>query len=166
MLKLLQEALNDEGSSKTFHIEKYFQVLHIKNCLCFRWFKIWLHIYMTPTMRANWERYGDVLFLDMMKQQINSAHWSYIGPCILNGDKQGGLVCEGIICALRESTNIWNRSWSKALKCWHSIWWHDLHGYLAPLAWHMCHCASWCISLVGGYWPTIRFDIYKWPGFF
>jgi hypothetical protein len=39
-------------------------------------------------MRADWEDFGETLFLDAMKRQLNSVHWPYFGPCVLDGDKR------------------------------------------------------------------------------
>jgi hypothetical protein len=30
-------------------------------------------------MRANWEQYGDAIFLDAMKRQQNIVYWPYFG---------------------------------------------------------------------------------------
>jgi hypothetical protein len=54
------------------------------------------YVYMTSVMRARWERYGDVLFLDAMKRQLNSLHWPYLSVVCLEGDKSIGVCVEGI----------------------------------------------------------------------
>ena len=54
---------------------------------------------MKSVMRARWEQYGDVLFLDAMKRQLNSLHWPYLSVVCLEGDKSVGVCIEGICCA-------------------------------------------------------------------
>jgi hypothetical protein len=54
------------------------------------------YVWQTATMRADWEDYGNVVFLDAMKRQVNSIHWPYIGVCILDGYNKVAVVCESI----------------------------------------------------------------------
>jgi hypothetical protein len=65
------------------------------------------YIYMTSVMRARWERYGDVLFLDAMKRQLNSLHWPYLSVVCLEGDKRIVVCVEGICCAERLDAYEW-----------------------------------------------------------
>jgi hypothetical protein len=48
-------------------------------------------------MREAWVPYGDVLFLDSMKRQMNKLHWPYIGPCVLDDELRVQPVCECLI---------------------------------------------------------------------
>jgi hypothetical protein len=59
------------------------------------------YCWQTPTMRADLEQYGDVLFLDAMKRQQNSVYWPYIGPVVIDGDKKVLVVAESIVCTER-----------------------------------------------------------------
>ena len=49
-------------------------------------------LYMTPRMRQNSIRFGDVLFLDAQQRQFNSSGFPYISPCMV--DEEGN-VCQG-----------------------------------------------------------------------
>ena len=55
------------------------------------------YIWQTPAMRANWEDFGDVVFLDMMKRQQNSVHWPYVSLALLDGQKKVRLAAEAIV---------------------------------------------------------------------
>jgi hypothetical protein len=35
-------------------------------------------MWITPTMRKSWIRYGNVMFIDMMKRKMNDLHWPYV----------------------------------------------------------------------------------------
>jgi hypothetical protein len=48
-------------------------------------------------MRRIFERYGNELFLDMMKRKSNSQEWPYVGPVVLNGNKKIEVAAEGIL---------------------------------------------------------------------
>ena len=39
-------------------------------------------IWQTPAMRSNFHRFGNVIFLDVMKRKHNSVDWPYIGLVI------------------------------------------------------------------------------------
>ena len=54
-------------------------------------------MYMTPGMRYNLLRYGDIMFLDSQKRQYNSSGWPYIGPVIKNSENKLGVTAEGIV---------------------------------------------------------------------
>ena len=51
-------------------------------------------VWMTPSMRKAWIRYGNVIFLDAMKRKLNSLHWKYIGPVALDNEKRIVQLCE------------------------------------------------------------------------
>lgn len=51
----------------------------------------------TGAMRKAWIRYGDSIYLDRMKRQMNEFHWPYIGPVVLTSEMQVQVVCESII---------------------------------------------------------------------
>jgi hypothetical protein len=65
------------------------------------------YVWQTSTMRADWEDYGNVLFLDAMKRQLNSVHWPYIGPCVLNSSKKVAVVAESICISERIDAYVW-----------------------------------------------------------
>jgi hypothetical protein len=53
--------------------------------------------WMTGEMLKAWIRYGDTLYLDSMKRQMNEFHWPYIGPVVLTSEMTVQVVCECII---------------------------------------------------------------------
>jgi hypothetical protein len=65
------------------------------------------YVWQTATMRADWEDYGSVIFLDAMKRQLNSIYWPYIGPCILDGYRKVAVVCESICIAEKIMAYAW-----------------------------------------------------------
>jgi hypothetical protein len=99
---LLSEILN-EGIKDAVLIERYLEALHQKDPGFT--YKIAIandgsrcgYVWMTPAMRRSFELYGDVLFLDMMKRRLNSQHWPYVGPVVLNGNKKIEVAAEGIL---------------------------------------------------------------------
>jgi hypothetical protein len=108
---ILKNALNESTDSS--RIEKLFGDLALKDPgFAYRVARadngsISGYIYMTSVMRARWERYGDVLFLDAMKRQLNSLHWPYLSVVCLEGDKSIGVCVEGICCAERLDAYEW-----------------------------------------------------------
>ena len=53
--------------------------------------------WMTPFMKQNLIRYGDVLCLDTQKRQYNHIGWPYIAPCVKNGDMKVIVTSEAIV---------------------------------------------------------------------
>jgi hypothetical protein len=49
-------------------------------------------MYMTPRIRADLVRFGDVIFLDAQQQQFNSSGFPYISP-VLHDDE--GKIAQG-----------------------------------------------------------------------
>lgn len=39
-------------------------------------------MFMTPEHCYNWDRYGDIFFLDASKSELNKVGWPYLGPTI------------------------------------------------------------------------------------
>jgi hypothetical protein len=64
-------------------------------------------MWMTPVMRRMFELYGDVLFLDAMKRQLNSVYWPYFSIVLLDGFNKIALAAEAIGCVERVDTYIW-----------------------------------------------------------
>jgi len=54
--------------------------------------------WMTGTMRYAFETYGEMISLDAMKRQLNSVHWPYMAPVVLDGDKKIFVAAEGFVC--------------------------------------------------------------------
>ena len=52
--------------------------------------------WITNNMRNNWVRYGDLLFLDCKKKDLNRLYWPYIGPAIITNENKVGLVVESL----------------------------------------------------------------------
>jgi hypothetical protein len=55
--------------------------------------------WITPTMCKSWILYGATIFLDAMKQKMNSLHWPYIGPVGLDHKKRVVQLCECLCIA-------------------------------------------------------------------
>lgn len=55
-------------------------------------------IWMSPVQRANFERFGSTLFLDMMKRQLNSVHWPYTSVVAFNSEKKMVTCAEAFCC--------------------------------------------------------------------
>ena len=62
---------------------------------------------MTPMMRSNLLRFGDILFLDAQKRGHNSYNWPYIGPVIKDHNLKIGLVAESIVISEDLDTYAW-----------------------------------------------------------
>ena len=64
-------------------------------------------VWMTATMRAAFELFGEVLFLDAMKRKLNSLHWPYVGPVVIDGDKEIFVVAEGFVVGEHHEAYAW-----------------------------------------------------------
>jgi hypothetical protein len=53
-------------------------------------------VWTTRVMREAFIRFGDKLFLDFMKQEMNHLHWAYHGPCVLTEELEVQVVCKGL----------------------------------------------------------------------
>lgn len=53
-------------------------------------------LWMTATMRRNAVRFGDILFLDAQKRQMNLSGWPYIALVIKTSEHKIGLIAEGL----------------------------------------------------------------------
>jgi len=60
--------------------------------------------WMTSYMRNLWIRYGDLLFLDCKKKDMNRLYWPYIGPTIINNENKIGVVVESLCIDELEET--------------------------------------------------------------
>ena len=58
-------------------------------------------LWQTATMRRNFELFGDVIGLDMMKRGLNKLLWPYAGVAMYDENKQLCLACEGVLCGER-----------------------------------------------------------------
>ena len=56
-------------------------------------------VWQTGFQREAFKRYGDVLFLDMMKRKLNHLHWPYFAPVVVDCDSHIMTACEAIVCA-------------------------------------------------------------------
>ncbi len=59
--------------------------------------------WVTKYMRHLWIRYGDILFLDCKKKDMNTLYWPYIGPTVVNNENKIGVVVESL--CIEESDN-------------------------------------------------------------
>ena len=64
-------------------------------------------MFMTPRNRYNLIRFGNIIFLDAQKRQMNEFCWPYIGPVIKNGENKVGTVCESIVTGETLSFYVW-----------------------------------------------------------
>ena len=54
------------------------------------------YVWMTSAMRAAYEQFGDVIYLDAMAKEQNSIAWPYIGPTMLDGSNKIAVACESV----------------------------------------------------------------------
>jgi hypothetical protein len=55
-------------------------------------------VWMTATMRRNFELFGDYISLDMMKWGLNTLHWPYNAVAMYNELRKICITCEGMLC--------------------------------------------------------------------
>ncbi len=99
--EILSDVLRDSNSS--YSLEKYLRSLKDHNS----YFNYAISrdmtghatgvVWQTECMRKSWIRYGDIIFLDAKKKQINSLSWPYIGPCGVDNENRVCLFCESIV---------------------------------------------------------------------
>lgn len=58
-------------------------------------------IWMTATMRRNFELFGGYICLDMMKRGLNTLLWPYVAVTMYDENMKLCLACEGILCGER-----------------------------------------------------------------
>ena len=59
-------------------------------------------IWQTATMRRNFELFGDLIGLDIMKQGINTLLWPYFSVAMYDKMSKICIACEGVLCGERE----------------------------------------------------------------
>jgi len=59
-------------------------------------------LWMTATMRRNFELFGSYICLDMMKRGLNTLLWPYCAVTMLDETNSMCLACEGILCGERD----------------------------------------------------------------
>ena len=64
-------------------------------------------VWMTPEMKKNIIRYGQVLFLDGQKRQYNRMNWPYIGPALKDNEMKVCLGAESIVVEESLKTYKW-----------------------------------------------------------
>jgi hypothetical protein len=62
--------------------------------------------WMTSYMHTLWIHYGDLLFLDCKKKDMNHLYWPYIGPTIVNNENKIGVMVESL--CIEESDDIYS----------------------------------------------------------
>ena len=62
-------------------------------------------MYMTPRMRQNLIRFGDLLFLDAQQRQFNNNGFPYISPCMINEENKVAQGAEALV--IQESINMY-----------------------------------------------------------
>ena len=55
-------------------------------------------LWMTATMRRNFELFGGYIALDMMKRGLNTLLWPYVAVSLYDEDMKFCIACEGILC--------------------------------------------------------------------
>ena len=63
-------------------------------------------MWMTSTMRSNFERFGTFLSLDAMKRRMNIHLWPYIAPVVRNEFNNSCVVCEALVFAERNDAYV------------------------------------------------------------
>jgi len=58
-------------------------------------------VWMTATMRRNFELFGGYICLDMMKRKLNTLLWPYTAVTMYDENMKICLACEGILCGER-----------------------------------------------------------------
>jgi hypothetical protein len=66
-------------------------------------------IWMTPNMRENVLRYGDILCLDMQARQYNSSGFPYCSPIGVSGKKQNAQTSDAFLVEESTETYFWIR---------------------------------------------------------
>jgi hypothetical protein len=64
-------------------------------------------VWMAASMRKNWLRYGNVIFLDAMKRKLNSLHWPYIGLVGFDNEKRLAQFCESLCSGEQIHYYVW-----------------------------------------------------------
>jgi hypothetical protein len=64
-------------------------------------------VWQTGAMRAAFNNYGQALFLDAMKRQLNNLDWPYIATALIDGWKKVCIGSEAIICGELENAYVW-----------------------------------------------------------
>ena len=59
-------------------------------------------LWMTATMRRNFELFGCYICMDMMKRGLNTLLWPYCAVTMFDETNQMCLACEGILCGERD----------------------------------------------------------------
>lgn len=59
-------------------------------------------LWMTATMRKNFELFGDYLCFDMMKRGLNTLLWPYCAVTMFTEMNKMCIACEGILCGERD----------------------------------------------------------------
>ena len=63
-------------------------------------------VWMTATMRNNFERFGHYISLDVMQRSINPYAWPYLAITVLNELKQVCVICESLMLSERNEAYI------------------------------------------------------------
>jgi hypothetical protein len=64
-------------------------------------------IWMTPNMRENLLRYGDILCLDMQARQYNSPGFPYCSPIGVSSEKQNAQTSKALVVEESTETYFW-----------------------------------------------------------
>ena len=119
--------------------------------------------WMTGEMLKAWIRYGDTLYLDSMKRQMNVFHWPYIGPVVLTSEMTVQVVCECII--LEESLPAYAFTLNNLFK----------HGYRRPketlrIIFGDCLLTDTLLDMIGLsesstriFWDHFHLQSFVWP---
>ena len=59
-------------------------------------------VWMTPTMRCNFERFGSYISIDCMKRELNTMAWPYFAISLKNELNKICVGCEGLIISERK----------------------------------------------------------------
>ena len=63
--------------------------------------------WMLPEMRQDAIRYGDLLFLDAQKRDMNTPGWPYIGPCVKDNENKVRVIAECLCISESLENYVW-----------------------------------------------------------
>ncbi len=110
-------------------------------------------MYMTPRMRYNLVRYGNIMSLDSQKRQYNRHGWPYIGPVIKTNENKVAVTCEAIVTSENVDTNVWVlKSMQSIEKRWSPSKLYIVYDYGLLLSLILIRrCPRHTLSRAGGY---------------
>ena len=63
-------------------------------------------LWCTAGTKENFERFGDILFVDARKRHLNDLYWPYMAVSVLDGEEEVGVATEAIMSAESQDSQI------------------------------------------------------------